>query len=565
MGERQRRPGPDAGLTLPELLIGILLLGLVVAVASNALLIVMRQSVVVENRIDASTGLQMVQTYLTRDVASAATIVLDPAARPSGTSWGGTNVLLLAWPTPAGDGETQVSYRYEAQGSTWLVRRYERTTGSGAAGSEPVVVLRDLVPPTEAGTWTEGSVPAHAISVEQQGTDHVGVIVTVTLSSGSSFKVAAGTLGAGGAVTVEPVPVDEEVGTAPPSRCVGRIVLVLDTSGSVPDGRGGLQVERAATGFVDGFADTPIEMSVIGFDRTAYQMYPAGAYGQYFRLTDRAARDAAKARITVLDDVDGKWNSSKPDPNKDGIHWDQIGSGTNWEDALWAATRGSGTAFLAQQPTLLVLVTDGQPNRNRSSTGNETTTDAADVARAVDAAAVARSQGARVIGVGVGSGFTGSSSSVKNLQAVVGKVAWDGKSPGNAGVAETFTGDFSQLGTIMRSILASECGGTVSVKHATEGTAAISGPWTYTTENGTKTLDPARSASITFDFALGSATTRSVQILETPQQGQSLVRVTCTSAGTTLGSDRVTQVPGGVQVVVGINDAIACTFVGRAT
>jgi prepilin-type N-terminal cleavage/methylation domain-containing protein len=553
----------DAGLTLPELLVGVVLLGLVAAVISNSIIIVMRQSVVVEKRVDSATELQLVQTYLTRDVASASTIELAPDVRPPGTTWSGTNVMQLTWPTPGGAGETQVSYRYAALGDNWAIRRYERTTDP-VAEVQPVTVASGLTAPSQQGSWTEGALPAHAVAVEQQGSgSDVGVIVTVHLATGLSFKVAAGTLGAGGEVTVVPVPVEEEVGTAPPTRCAGNIVLLLDTSGSIPNARGGAQVEAAATSFINGFADTPIEMSVIGFDYYGYQMYPAGAYGRYFRLTDAAARTAATTRVTALDDVDGRFTVT--DPNNDGIHWNQTGAATNWEDPLWYTTRTNAGEYHATQPTLVVLVTDGEPNRNRTGTGSNSKTDAADVSRAVDAAAVARAKGARVIGVGVGTSFKSGSTGYKNLEKVVGSVAWDGGAPGNAAVANIFSGNFTQLGSIMRSIMASECGGTVSVKHATEGSTAINGPWTYTTETGTKVLNPTKSANITFDYSLGSATTKQVEILETPQQGQTLVRVTCTSAGVALGPDRVTQVPGGVKVVVGVNEAISCTFVGRAT
>ena len=67
-------------------------------------------------------------------------------------------------------------------------------------------------------------------------------------------------------ITNNPIFVDP---SAPPSRCGGTITLVLDTSGSVPQNNGGIQLENAATEFIDLFTGTPVRMNVVGFDRAA--------------------------------------------------------------------------------------------------------------------------------------------------------------------------------------------------------------------------------------------------------------------------------------------------------
>ena len=75
-----------------------------------------------------------------------------------------------------------------------------------------------------------------------------------------------------------------------------------------------------------------------------------------------------KKRITDLDDHDGNWNNANPDsPLADGIHWDQIGQGTNWEDGLWNVFRRTdGTYYGLDQPDLVVFVTDGEPTMIRT-------------------------------------------------------------------------------------------------------------------------------------------------------------------------------------------------------
>src|SRR5262249_62236897 len=109
-------------------------------------------------------------------------------------------------------------------------------------------------------------------------------------------------------------------------------------------GGGGRPLKAAADGFVDGFAGTPALMTVVGFDKQAYVMYPPSH--NYISLLDPAAGGPIKSRISLLDNLDGRWGRVPLDPNGDGIHWEQKGIGTNWEDGLYLAIHTTAGATL---------------------------------------------------------------------------------------------------------------------------------------------------------------------------------------------------------------------------
>ena len=83
-------------------------------------------------------------------------------------------------------------------------------------------------------------------------------------------------------------------------------------------------------------------------------------------------------RITRLDNLDGAWpgggaNISLRDPNGDRAMWDQIGSGTNWEDGLWNVFRDdAGNPYGTELPDLVVFITDGEPTRVRDGRADPT-------------------------------------------------------------------------------------------------------------------------------------------------------------------------------------------------
>jgi hypothetical protein len=253
------------------------------------------------------------------------------------------------------------------------------------------------------------------------------------------------------------------------------------------------------------------------------------------------------------------------------------GGGTNWEDGLWQAFRTtSGTAF-SQLPELVVFISDGEPNRNRTNTPNDGDArfNTSDLSRAVTAANYGRGTGARIVGILVGS--DASTTNQSRMKSVVGNVVWNGTgatNPGNAAAADFFlpanSASFAQLGNVLRSISAAVCGGTITVQKRIEQAGALSeanGTWSYTTDVGVRDLDTSRSSSATFDFTFpNGATTRTVQITETPKSGFTFLRAECSSSGIALPASRLrapTDGSPGVIVTLTPDEAVSCLMVSR--
>ena len=164
----QRRAG-DAGMTLPELLIAITILGLLVAVISSALVVTLRQESSTMGRLNVARSEQSVGMWLPGDLASAGVVSVEPDWSPCGQIevdgvWSptgvecpplglpaGLNALMLGWSFKDADGNvtyTNVSYQfYQDSDGTFSMARVECVSSGGAWACERIVVLRDLSPP----------------------------------------------------------------------------------------------------------------------------------------------------------------------------------------------------------------------------------------------------------------------------------------------------------------------------------------------------------------------------------------------------------------------------------
>ena len=593
-GARHRRR--DGGFTLVEVAITIALMGLVTTAIAAVSITVMRSEKPTVARIAESQDIGFLQSAIPLDLAAATTRDTTPTLQPSSrTALPGTNVLTVT--RTDSDGTTiTVSYRYTKVDKKWQLARYE-ISGLGTA-SETVTytgAAYELKKPPSG--WRPTDAPSHAVTVTnrtQSATSGAGLDLTVVFQSGKTFSTG----GAG------PAPIGQlstdytgsiSQASSPRSRCGGTMTLVLDTSLSVPMQYGGLALEAAATSFIDAFVGTPTELSVIGFDRKAYAMAPS-TIGQYISLLNPSADvTAAKTRITALDDRDGT-GLVQSDPNGDGIHWNQtswsysgrtVWGGTNWEDALWAPFRQADGTDHVQVPDTVVVITDGDPNRNRSQISGYNDEDwsgssapdgidAADVSLALDAANYGKETGARVIGIMVGNSAT-DPASVARLQQVIGPVRWTGTSAsdlGNAAVADVFIpagGSFANLGPTLKAIMAAQCGGTVTIQKRIETSPGVlvepTSPWTYTSGTSVVSLVPDRESAITFDFPFAAgASSASVTLTESPNSGYVFNRVQCTKAGQALAGGVQTS-PGtgvpGVTLSLRPDDAISCIFISR--
>jgi hypothetical protein len=137
------------------------------------------------------------------------------------------------------------------------------------------------------------------------------------------------------------------------------------------------------------------------------------------------------------------------------------------------------------------------------------------------------------------------SGSVARLASVVGGTKWNGQFPGNAAVADYFAGSFSQLGGIIQSITARECGGALTLQKRFNDASidpSDSGVWEYQSEQGSKVLDYGSNSSVTFqhEFQVGE-TVKQFWIEEQPRAGFVVDRVTCKSRGVDVPLSRIVR------------------------
>ena len=562
---KQQSGQRDRGMTLVELLITVTILGIIMTSLTAAMIVILRTEQPIKDNLSESKDITFLQAWIPNDLASATSRNIDPLYQPTPrTTLPGTNVLTLNRADISTSGVTTnyvVSYRYVQVRDEWQLQRYEiRNVGLATQNITKVGVAHQLASPPP--TWNPTQSPVHAVSVTSRNQvvlRPIGEDVQVTFGSGQEF-----TTGGAGLSSQDQLPTDYTGGiidpSAPPTRCGGTVTVVLDTSSSIPSQGGATSLVNAALGFIDAFSGTPTYLRIVGFDVSAYSYYPTTA-GQYVNILNPSTNlTAMRTKIDNQDLSNARW-----------------GGGTNWEDGLWQAFRTtSGTAF-SQLPELVVFISDGEPNRNRTNTPNDGDArfNTTDLSRAVTAANYGRGTGARIVGILVGN--DASTTNQGRMKSVVGNVAWNGTgatNPGNAAAADFFlpanSASFAQLGNVLRSISAAVCGGTITVQKRIEQAGALSeatGTWSYTTDVGVRDLDTSQSSSATFDFTFpNGTTTRTVQITETPKSGYTFVRAECSSGGIAIPTSRLrspTDGSPGVIITLTPDEAVSCLMVSR--
>jgi len=614
------RSNSDSGFTLPELLIAMMISGILIVSISMAFTTVLRTQSQATNRLAESKDITFVQTWMPVDLSSAletfntpsdATLLTELAAlnppmsisalQTAGAGLPGTNVITVVRPDlEVGPGVYYiVSYRYHQVGGEWQISRYEIRNPGLASEVIKVVGVAHEIPAPPPG-WTEKvDSPIHAVEVTARNQvilRPIGENVTFNFESGNKFISGGAGLSAENAL-----PADGSGGltnpSAPPSRCGGRMALIIDTSGSVPHNtgtgvdNGGRATEIAASSFLQSFSGTPYSVSLNGFDIEAYGMTTTGtrvtngARAPFVSLLNGGAPVQQMVdRVQSLDDIGPTWPgapTSRFDPNSDGVMWNQIGPGTNWEDGLYMLfNQSDGTPYGVDQPDLVVFITDGEPNRIRTAagghSGNRSATEGATAAAAI--ANSARRAGAETIGVMVGNAGN-SSAAMQRLLDVAGGVGsrnlWNGSvSPtgvvnvGNAATADVFKGSFSQLGGILKSIMIAECGGTLTLQKRVQTAPGVvdapaTGKFTFVTSLGDRVLDRDVTSSVTFDypFAPGVAT-KTVEVRETTP-GYRFLRAECTAEGVPVPTGPLPDGTAGAAISVSVDKAVSCLMISE--
>jgi prepilin-type N-terminal cleavage/methylation domain-containing protein len=363
----------DAGMTLPELLIVITMMGVLSAVIGTAIVTTFRVSRSTEGRVNVARAEQNIDVWLPADLASTDVTDLtlpavdtSPTATPCGNcgsiDLSGSNALQLAWTTQiagasAGDAPieivTRVQYQYIRVGDEWQIQRIE------CVGSEPCrmnVVLHDLDGPPDPSAYADVA-PTWVFDVAAPDSNpdlsDTARRVVVTINGGGESAGAGGgentvSLTAGGRTTDE-IAADDFIVPSfvrARSRCGGPISLLVDTSGSIPTNDLNNVVEPGVQAFINAFRDTPTQIQVIEFGDHARPMGPGNDWHKYVDMTDEAAVDALVAEVTKLSDR-------------------RAGARTNWEDPFFRALKNAdGTAAL-QASNRIVFFTDGVPTVHR--------------------------------------------------------------------------------------------------------------------------------------------------------------------------------------------------------
>jgi len=206
---RVERRGDD-GVTLVELLIGITILGVIMATLSAAVILILKAQKPIQARIAEAKDIAFLQTYLPVDLSSAISSDTTPTLQPiAGRTLPGTNVATLTR-TDGTSGTYQVAYRYETTGTEWVLARYE-IRGSSV---QRIVVAHELAAPPIG--WTPTQPPTHALSLvvrNQRVQQPVGSDLSVLFKSGASFSTGGAGLAKG-----DQLPTDYSGGIADPGQ-----------------------------------------------------------------------------------------------------------------------------------------------------------------------------------------------------------------------------------------------------------------------------------------------------------------------------------------------------------
>ncbi|MCB0999322.1 MAG: VWA domain-containing protein [Acidimicrobiales bacterium] len=364
----------DAGLTLVELIVTVMLLGLVVSSLTAAVIVMVREQDNSAGRLNVARSETSVATWLPGDLASAETVDVSAGASPCGTSCpasavtGGSNAIMLSWTsleagrTDAVVSQINVSYRYVQQGDSYdLVRVQCLRVGGAPWTCENLVVIRDMLPPPGDVTFVPGSTsPSWVLQVSQPPADDpadpldplapskVARQVVITLDGGGDTDGAGGglntlTLTSGGS-TRSVIDASSTSGTPTfnqaRTRCGGNYGLVLDDSGSI--GGAMSTVIDGAIAFVEAFAGTPVKLQVVRFDSAASVVGESPRSRYYDMLVERDVDDLRRELKKL-----------------------KANGATNWEDALHRMFYTETGTVQQVLPDTVLFFTDGEPTWSR--------------------------------------------------------------------------------------------------------------------------------------------------------------------------------------------------------
>jgi LPXTG-motif cell wall-anchored protein len=298
-------------------------------------------------------------------------------------------------------------------------------------------------------------------------------------------------------------------------RCGLDIGVVLDLSNSLSD-RDVDDSKKAAKAVASGLTGTPSRVSVNSF----------ATFGP-----DGTNDPIAATSVSTADSV------SELNEQIDALRRvPQDSGGTNWD-------RGLGQLNAAHHD-LVLFVTDGKPTAygvpgsERGNTDRGTRTDQIDIDKAIESANELKSQGTKIVGLGVGSGIN-----EDNIKLVSGQTAGDDY---------YVISDYSGLTEQLREIATKSCRGSLNVTKLIDPGAGEHGEstdvyrgegWTISSPDSVDGVEKTTNADGTVSFKLKTPA-EGVQASEEQQEGyrlqpQSGANAVCTADGREIGTKNI--------------------------
>ncbi|MCL3789384.1 VWA domain-containing protein [Actinomyces sp. AC-19-1] len=339
-----------------------------------------------------------------------------------------------------------------------------------------------------------------------------------------------------------------------PQQCGLKVAIVMDLSSSVRPEHVE-QAKRAANSFVDVLTGTPSSIGVYTFGSVA----PAAGMTNLSATAVSTPEGAQRVKQSIAS-------------------WTHLTQGTNWDRGL-SQLQGQGYS-------VVMFITDGLPTfygTRPYAQGNTTRFDVTE--EAIASANALKSEGARVVAFGVGSGVS-STAAAANLRAISGQ---------SAGSDYFQTTDYAVAAEQLKALASGACRQTVTVVKQTvpytydaSTSPALADGWTFeaTTAGGATFADGTTNATgvtgaaesqtgtgateFRFEVPWASAT-GTMTLTETQQPGYSLVQQGGANAACYKLSDDGSRVPisvtdaadGGFTIPVSAQNQISCYVINR--